>query len=344
VRMNRSRARVQARWVGLAVALGLLLAGCSQKLPQNALDPQGPIARREDHLWDLTFPIAVLVFVIVEGLIVFAILRFRDRGDGDVDGEPGPKQVHGNPPLEIALTIVPALILLVLAIPTLQAIIDLSHKPKGNPLEVNVSGHQFWWEFDYPSEAVVTATEMHIPTGRPVYLNLEAPDVIHSFWIPKLAGKKDVMPGRTNHMVLQADHPGVYNGQCAEFCGLSHANMRMRVVAQTPADFDTWVASQKAPPAAASEGAAKQGLTIFAAKGCVGCHTVDGVSLGKIGPNLTHLQQRTTFAGGIFDMTSQNLAAWLRNPPGMKPGSRMPNLGLTEDEVGNLVAYLETLK
>jgi cytochrome c oxidase subunit 2 len=179
----------------------------------------------------------------------------------------------------------------------------------------------------------------------PIEFTLESIDVIHSFWIPPLAGKTDVIPGRTNHMHFEADKPGTYLGQCTEFCGLSHANMRAVAIAHTPADFDAWVARQQAAAPTPAEGSeAATGLTAFNAKGCAGCHTVAGVSQGKVGPNLTHLQSRTTFAGSIFKMNEDNLRTWLSNPPGAKPGSVMPDLGLTGEEITQLIAYLETLK
>jgi cytochrome c oxidase subunit II len=329
-----------------AAALGLLLSACARDAPQDALKPDGPIARKQDHLWDLTFGIATVIFFVVIGLILFALFRFRARSDDDA-----PKQVHGNPRLEVTLTILPALLLAVVAVPTVGTIFDLAKKPSGDPLEVTVHGKLWWWELEYPKQDLRTANEMHIPAGRPIYLSLQSDNVIHSWWIPKLAGKRDVVPGRTNHMTIQADHPGTYMGQCAEFCGLSHANMRMRVIAQTPEDFDAWVTAQKADARSDQTGLAKAGRNLFlnrpdATQQCAGCHTVEGLegATGRVGPNLTHVSSRTTFAGGIFKRTPANLARWLRNPPGQKPGSKMPNLNLTEEEIQRLVAYLESLK
>jgi cytochrome c oxidase subunit 2 len=210
---------------------------------------------------------------------------------------------------------------------------------------VTVIGHQFWWEYRYTDLGVVAANELHMPTNRPVYLTLESADVIHSFWIPKLGGKHDVEPGRVSRISYTADKPGVYLGQCVEFCGLSHANMRLRGFAESPEDFDKWVAAQRTSAATPPTGsAAADGLTLFAAKGCSGCHTVGGVSTGQVGPNLTHVYSRSAFAGDTFDMTPDNLRMWLRDPPGVKPGSKMPNLGLSSSEITSLVAYLQTLK
>jgi cytochrome c oxidase subunit 2 len=330
---------MRRRFVVVVALAALLLTGCAEDAPLDALEPDGPFARKADRLWDLTFALAVFVFVVVEGLIIYAVIRFRRRGDDDA-----PRQVHGNTPVEITLTVLPAVLLAFVAVPTVATVFELSEEPRGE-LEVTVIGHQWWWEYDYGDLGVITANELHIPAGRPIQLSLESADVIHSFWIPKLAGKKDVMPGRTNELLMQADKPGVYVGNCAEFCGLSHANMRPSVVAHTAGEFEQWVAQQRAAAVDPNEGtAAGVGLDLFHAKGCAGCHTVDGVSQGEVGPNLTHLRSRRQFAAGIFEMTDQNLAAWLRDPPGEKPGSKMPNLGLSESEIANLVAYLRTLE
>ncbi|HVE90685.1 MAG TPA: cytochrome c oxidase subunit II [Actinomycetota bacterium] len=333
-------------------SLILLATACAKNAPYDTLSPEGPIARTQDALFKPVFWIAVVVFVLVEGALVYAMVRFRDRGQEGL-----PRQVHGSPKLEIAWTIAPALILAAIAVPTVVTIFDLSERQPGG-MKVNVIGHQWWWEYRYPDGGVVTATDLHIPTGRPVYLDLEAYEegpvattpakkdegVIHSFWPPKLAGKQDVVPGRVNRMTIQADRPGVYEGQCAEFCGLSHANMRLTVIAHSQQDFDRWLADQKRPAAQPSGGRAASGLQAFREKGCASCHAIGGVSEGLGGPNLTHLASRETFAGGTFRRTDENLEQWLRNPPGMKPGSKMPNLNLSQDEIDGLVAYLQTLK
>ena len=325
------------------LALGLLLSACANSsLRQDALDPQGPVARKEHHLILPVFAVAGLVFLLVEGLIIFSSVKYRRRSDND-----SPVQVHGNVKMELTWTILPAVTLVVIGIFTVGTIVQLDRIPKGpDVLRVTVTGHRWWWEYTYPDEHVVTANELHIPTGTQVAITLHSADVIHSFWPPKLAGKIDVIPNRENHMVINADHPGIYYGQCAEFCGISHANMRLRVIAHTPADFKAWVEHNAAPPdePAASDADAVTGKTLFRAKGCASCHTVDGFSAGIVGPNLTHLQQRAVFAGALFDMNDKNLRRWLRNPPAEKPGSIMPNLNLSEQEITSLIAYLDTLK
>ncbi len=343
---RRTRGWRQVGLAALAVALTFLTA-CTNEAPQSALDPEGPIARKQDQLWDLTFGMAVVVFFIVEAAIVYAVIRFRHRSDDE-----SPKQVHGHPRLEIALTILPAVMLAVVAVPTVTTIFDLARRPGPERLDVNVKGQLWWWELEYPKEKIVTANELHIPTNRPVYLSLSSDNVIHSWWIPKLAGKRDVMPGRVNHLTIEADRPGTYLGQCAEYCGLAHADMRMRVIAHTPDDFEAWVEAQQEEADQEPTGTlATAGRELFvnrpgATQQCGGCHTVAGLenASGRVGPNLTHLASRTTFAGGIFKRTPANMAAWLRNPPAEKPGSKMPNLELSEDEIEKLVAYLGTLR
>jgi cytochrome c oxidase subunit 2 len=349
----------------------LLGAACAKDAPQDVLEPQGPYGRKIDNLWNLVTIPAIIVFFLVLGLVVATVVRHRHR-----PGRPDPVQIHGNTRLEITWTVIPALLLLGVAIPTINTIFELSRDPKGDPLRVTVAGHVWWWEYRYEGLDLVTANELHIPTGRPVRLSLisretgfgpDANGVIHSYWVPRLTGKqdvvhaffvpgwdfkRDVVPGRTNHLTLQADKPGFYPGQCAEYCGLSHANMRLAVVAHSPADFDAWVAAQKQPaPAPAAGSAAERGLRVFTTKGCNGCHTIGGIkeAAGIQGPNLTHLKSRGKFAGYIFENTAENLKKWVADPPGMKPMAPernlgMPDLGLSPQEIEDVVAYLETLK
>jgi cytochrome c oxidase subunit 2 len=254
-------------------------------------------------------------------------------------------QIHGNSKFEIGWTVAPALILVVMGFATVGTIIRFNREPKGDAVQVTVIGHQWWWEYRYPGRGVTTANELHIPTGRDVRLTVTSADVIHNYWPPKLQGKIYAVPGRNARMTVQTDEEGTYFGECAEYCGLSHANMRLRVIAESPQDFERWVTAEAAaagqPPAGSLAG---DGATLFLNKGCGGCHTVNGVSSGRVGPNLTHFQARQTFAGAIFENNTQNLRAWLRNPPDEKPGSIMPDLNLTEDEITKLIAYLETLR
>jgi cytochrome c oxidase subunit 2 len=334
--------------VTVAVVLLFLLSACSRtQLPQDTFNAAGPEARKINSLFWPVFWIAVGVFFLVEGLLVFALVRFRRRPGAGI-----PKQVHGNRRLELTWTIIPALLLLGVAFPTVGTIFSLARKPAG-ALDITVTGHQWWWQVDYPSLKVTTANEIHIPVGQPVYVTVTSVDVIHSFWIPRLAGKQDLEPGRMNHLTIEASEAGTYLGQCAEYCGFSHANMRLRVMAQAPTDFEAWTAAQAQPattPIAGSMAAA--GMDLFQngrfASGlqCTGCHTINGLegASGIVGPNLTHFADRTTFAGATFANTSENLDGWLHDPPALKPGADMPNLGLSQAQIDELIAYLESLK
>lgn len=335
--------------------LAFLASACSAHAPQDYLKPEGPVARDEGNLWNLTFWIATAVFVIVEGLIVYAMWRFRARPDRRA------KQFHGNPRLEFVLVLVPSLILAGIAIPTVRTVFSVAAKPTGsNVLHVTVTAHQFWWQYDYSDYGFSTANELHIPTGRPVYFTLKGADVIHSFWVPKLAGKQDVVPGHVNHLHFSAPSTGVYLGQCTEYCGVSHANMRNRVYAQDPSDFQTWVRAQEQDANIPKKGAAATGAKLFLAgsdgKGtfpggpaCVNCHAVNGLENagtrpGLIGPDLTHLWSRHTFAGASFVKTPANIRRWLEDPSALKPGVLMPRLGLTRTQIDSLLAFLEDLK
>ena len=331
-------------------ALTLLLGACGKtEQPQNVLDPKAPIARQLDDLWNPVFAISVVIFVLVEVLVVFVAIRYRRRGDAD-----NPKQIHGNNVLEIGWTITPFLILVVVAVLTVVNIGKLEAIPKGSDVvRVNVTGHQWWWEFNYPADGITTANEMHLPVGKRIDVRLTSVDVIHSFWPPKLAGKLDVIPNRVNHMEIKTEgvEPGTYWGQCAEYCGLSHANMRLKVVVETEADFAAWQADQTTAPNLdlAADSPAASGKDLFRIKGCGGCHAIDGYTAGTVGPNLTHFMSRKTFAGAIFANNTEELKAWLRNPPKQKPmmpdnGMGMPNLNLAENEISDLIAFLQTLR
>lgn len=381
------RSRLTA-W-GTVVLLGLLLGACGigdtgGDLPQDALNPtDGSVAQTLDRLWNYVFPIAVAVFVLVEGLLLFVLFRFRARGDETEL----PKQVAGNTKLEIGWTAAPAVVLALIAVPTVGTIFALS-EVGADPIHVRVIAKQYFWEFEYldPDEkGVVTATQLHIPVNRPVQLDMQsvsaqvtynpvavqgevegvaeneqprgqvAQGVIHSFWVPRLAGKQDVIPGHTRRLVLQTAEEGLYLGQCAEFCGLSHANMKLSVVAESPESFEAWINSQAAAAQPAEGGDVAEGEELFTTKTCVGCHAIEGYpdpetgervpveEQARIGPNLTHFNSRPNFAGGIFENNDDALERWLRNPPEVKPGAQMPNLQLTDDEISSLIAYLRSL-
>lgn len=352
-------ARQRFNAAALAAAIALTASACAKDAPQDYLQPEGPVARQLDRLWDPVFAIATGVFVLVNVLLLIVIVRFRRRSDDDA-----PVQTHGNAKAELAWTIAPAVVLAAVGFLTVGTIFDINERPAGADVEsVKVIGHQWWWEYQYKEYDVVTANELVIPVGAPVDLELTSDDVIHSFWPPKLAGKVDTIPGRTNYMTLQADKPGTYWGQCGEYCGESHGWMRLRVVALSPADFQQWVRDQKqeqpevlaageaAPQAEEGVALSKEqqvaaGYSIFQGTGgCAGCHTIQGTpAAGRIGPNLTHLFSRRTFAGSILDLNEENLRKWLRDPQEQKPGNKMQIRKLTEDEITQLIAYLETLK
>jgi cytochrome c oxidase subunit 2 len=353
----------KAKFLLVPVVL-LALTSCneSKRLPQDSLDPKGYYARVADNLWNLVFPIAVFVFFLVQLLVLWLVIRYRRKSDDE-----SPKQVHGNTKMEIGWTILPALLLAFVGVQSIQALWKLSDRPAAstNPVHVQVIGHQWWWEFSYPKRAVYnkstdsyketpcidistdcvrSANELVIPVGRPVDVQIQSKDVIHSFWVPSLAGKMDATVGQSNYLTLKAEKPGEYFGQCAEFCGLSHANMRFRVRALTAKNYEAWWNNQLLGPANPTDTAAQAGAVLFTQKGCAGCHMINGVSKGNVGPNLTHFDSRHRFAGSLFVNNTKNLRSWLRDPPEEKPGSLMPNLNLTEDEITNLIAYLQQLK
>jgi cytochrome c oxidase subunit II len=322
----------------------LLLSGCTGD-PQDTLTHDGDVSSRITDLFMLTFWMAVVVFVLVEFGLIFILFRYRRRPNQ----EGLPPQVHGSTPLEIGWTIVPAVILAALAIPTVRDIRFLSDVPE-NPLEVNVTAQQWWWAFEYPEQNVVTADEMYIPVGRPVRVTLQSRDVIHSFWVPKLAGKTDVVPSnnprqKLNTMWFNAREPGRYSGQCAEFCAESHAKMKFTVVAVPEDEFNTWIQQQQ-QPAPTPTGAALQGQQVFNGLPCIACHAINGnpQAIGEIGPNLTHFASREHFAGAWLANTPENLYDWLKDPPAIKPGSKMPNYNLTDEQINALIAYLQSLR
>lgn len=341
-------------WVSMCV---VTLAGCSGQYPQTTFYPGSGYAGDLANLFVLIFGLAVIVFLLVQGALIYTVIRFRAR-----PGAPDPKPIHGHTTLEIGWTLAPAFIISLIAIPTVREIWQEALAEPENPVVVDVIGHQWWWEFNYPALGVRTANELHLPQGRPVVLNMTSADVIHSFWAPGLAGKRDVMMGRTTRLSFTPDSTGEYMGQCAEFCGESHANMRLKVMVDAAEDFDAWVAAQTAPPVSADSMStlAQQGFELFrtpktpAPHSCLACHWVTGVTFGVAGPNLTHLGSRTTLAGGVLVNNAENLARWLRDPAEVKPGMGdlthsgtiigMPDVTLTEDEISALVAYLQALR
>jgi cytochrome c oxidase subunit 2 len=347
------RARAARRGAPFALLLVALLvampafAGVATH-PQTTMDPHSEFG---DWLNSLFFQITwweVGIFVVVAGWLLLAIIRFRAHPDR----HPA-RDVHGHTLLEFGWTLAPAVVLAFIAVPTVRTIFRTQAPAAANALHVRVVGHQWWWEFQYPELGIVTANELHLPLGRTADFELTSADVIHSFWLPALGGKRDLEPGRVNHLWFTPKKEGMFPGQCAEFCGASHANMRMRAFVETPEQFDAWAAAQKGGPAVTAPtdttagtatGDAAAGAKVFATGLCVTCHTVQSVSAGVIGPNLTHVGSRTTIAGGTLANTPENMARWLKDPPAAKPGALMPNLGLNDTQISSLVAYLESLK
>jgi cytochrome c oxidase subunit 2 len=324
----------------------ILIAGCAgsdSAHPMSTMAPRSDLANwcygmfMEITAWDL------LILAIVIVAFILAVFVFSTRV-----GEAGPPtSVSSDLKLEIAWTLGPALILLFISIPTVRLIFRTQPRyPVANALPITVVAHQWWWEFHYDDGSKVkTANELHIPAERPIHLDLVSNDVIHSFWVPSLGGKRDVVPGQVNQIDLIATVPGEYYGQCAEFCGISHANMRFRIFVDKPDDFAMWKKSQAEPGAIAAEATpASRGAQVFADSPCTTCHTISGVSKGYVGPDLTHLASRTTIAAGLLANNPKELTAWIEHPSEIKPGAEMPDFGLSGDDLNDLVAYLESLK
>jgi cytochrome c oxidase subunit 2 len=290
--------------------------------------------------------VTAVIFVVVAGFTVFSIVRFRRRGD---EPELEPPQVYGSPRIELAWTVVPFLIVVVLFLVTARYIWSIERRPQEpGSLEITVVGHQWWWEVRYPKLGIVTANELHVPvndtaTPAPTFITLESVDVIHSFWVPQLSGKMDVIPNKTNRVWIEPLTAGIYVGQCAEYCGLEHALMLLTVVVEPRERFDRWVADQQAT--ARDDPAGRRGRELFASLACINCHTIRGTPAnGVFGPDLTHLMSRRTIAAGAAGNTPKDLRAWIDNPSTLKPGALMPAMKLSRDEVDQLTAYLGTLQ
>lgn len=343
--MRSLRSKGSRLFLVLIASLVLVALTACASTPQDILTPFSPAAAETANLFLIVFWAAVLIFILVEGLLVWFVFRYQRRA-----ADEHPEQYHGNTRLEITWTIIPALILVVVFALTIRSMISVGPtNPPGKGTPLRVVGHQWWWEIQYPDAKVITATELHMPAGQVMNLVLNSDNVIHSFWVPSIMGKTDVVPGHDNTTWLLTDQLGTYHGQCAEFCGTQHANMLFRVVVQSPADFQAWLTQQQQPPVEPAAGSVEaQGKAIFLnpEKKCIGCHTINGTNaLGVTGPNLTHIMTRSCFAGCMFQLTHDNLTRWLTDAQAMKPGSLMKNYGpLTPDDIVALTAYLESLK
>jgi cytochrome c oxidase subunit 2 len=328
----------------LLSAAGALLAGCAGR--QTALDPGGPQAGRLFSLTLFLVITASVVFVLVMTALALALLRARRRAEAEV-GAAAEQRARRTVLAAVGVSLAILLVFLVTSFLTgrAYAITPLG----GRPLQISVVGHQWWWEVQYQdsvsSRSLSTANEIHIPVGRTVVLKLTSQDVIHSFWVPNLAGKKDLVPGYSTTTWLRADHPGVYRGQCAEFCGMQHANMALLVVAEPPADFARWYDRQLADNLPPTDTLEKTGKNVFMGHACVLCHTIRGTDAGgRVGPELTHLATRMTLAAGTVPNNRGWLGGWVMDPQGIKPGAKMPPNDLRSDELQALLAYLQSLR
>ncbi len=360
---HRVRRRVPA--LLLVAAATLALGGCFGDGLQTTIDPKSDSTRIIQNVYALVTWIDVGIFIVVFVPLIYALFRFREK-----KGQGIPKQVHGNVLLEIAWTLIPAVLLIFIAVPTWVGIFRAYSAPAEDALEVEAIGHQWWWEFRYPEQGIVTASQMVVPVGRPLEIRLRSADVIHSFWIPRLGGKRDVNPiprvpeGETprhqNRISITIEEPGEYMGQCAEYCGTSHAIMRMLAVAVEPAAFDAWVdamaAGAPSPDSAAAEADALvvEGRDVFMRSSCIACHAIAGTNArGVIGPNLTAFGDRWSVGSGRLDNTSANLADWIAHAPELKKGvimpgtdvgaGGMPPTNLTDEQIRAVAAYLSSL-
>jgi cytochrome c oxidase subunit II len=341
-----------SRFVVLSVFL-FLLSACSNiaispPISPNSLNPQGPAAAHIAALWWVMLTLGAIIFLVVIGLLLAVFLRGK-RATSDTPAEIENLDEGRRWPI-VGGILLPLVVLTVVfgySIFTLAAV----ENPYGKPdVQIEVVGRRWWWEVKYPDEGVVTANEIHIPVGKPVEIKLQTADVIHSFWVPELHGKMDLIPKRINKIVIQADKPGVYRGECAEFCGLQHAHMGFMVVAQSQADYDSWVQAQSQSAAQPADPVAQQGQQVFMSAGCVFCHTVRGLDDKQIdrsgidlGPDLTHLDSRLTIAGASLTKNRGNLAGWVVDAQHVKPGSLMPEMHMNSEDLQALLAYLESL-
>jgi len=347
-------------WRGLLMAVaalpGTLCAQPSLEEPsqrfraiQNIFDPLSKPAELINDTARLTLLICLVIFIIVGGLLLYAVIRYRRRGPEDDATEPS--QVYGSAAIELAWTIPPILIVILLVLVTARTVGEIQNPqfPK-DPLQLRIIGHRFWWELQYPAYGVTAANEIHVPvsylpsTPRPVQMLLDSADVAHGWWVPQLNGKLWVVPNHRNIMWIQPTVLGIYPGNCTVLCGDQHANMLIRVTVESPEDFEKWIAGQKAP--AVADPTVEDGRKEFIENSCGTCHRIAGTSAanGVFGPDLTHFMSRQTLGSGVADNNDENLRSWLRDPQVLKPGCLMPNMKLDDKEVDLIFAYLKTLK
>lgn len=331
-------------WSSLAMQTPSGLAAGSTSI----FEPAGTPAHSIFHLSLLVLGITGSIFLVVGGLLTYAVIRYRHRAD-DPNAQQEPAQIYGSTQIELSWTVIPILIVVMLFLATARIIFATQDAPKpAAALDVTVIGHQFWWEYRYPKYGIVTANELHIPVSdpkhpTPTYLSMSSADTDHSFWVPRLAGKIDVIPNRVNTLWLDPDAAGLYLGQCAQYCGTQHAHMLIRVYADTPAAFAAWIKHQQQP--ATEDPGVAEGRAVFQHNACISCHAVNGtVATGQFGPDLTHLASRDTIASGAIPLTTANVHAFVDNPNNLKPGSLMPPMHLSAHDLDAVTAYLMSLK
>ena len=329
-----------------ASALSAVVPSGSSGHGTNIFSPASTPAKSIADLSDFVLVITGIIFVVVFVLLAYSVVKFRARVK---DAGREPAQVYGSTQIELAWTIIPILIVVVLVLATARVIHALQDAPMpASAVEVTVIGHQFWWEYRYPRLGVVTANELHIPVSdpthpTPTFLQLLSADTDHSFWVPELAGKTDLIPNHPNRMWMDPERTGIFVGQCAQYCGTQHAKMLLRVSVDSPEDFAEWVREQQLP--AVTDERVAAGKRVFETTACINCHSINGtVANGRFGPDLTHLMSRTTLAAGAAPNTPENLRLWIQNPEAIKRGSLMPAMKLSDSDLDVLVGYLETLR
>jgi cytochrome c oxidase subunit II len=336
----------------LLVVTALIINGCGGASIQTSLNPAGPQSTRLNHLWWFMFWVCAVVFALVMVSLVTAVIK---RADATQPAQPPILALSANAEQRkrnvvlaaVAITIVVLFTFLIVSFTAGRSMTaELGHK---NALTIEITGHQWWWEVRYQdpsaSNMFTTANEIHIPVGVPVYFDLKASDVIHSFWVPNLTGKKDLIPGKNNTIWLQADKPGVYRGQCAEYCGLQHAHMALWIVAESQDDFNTWHQNQVQTSVAPASDTQQRGQQVFLSSACVMCHAINGTPAGSnIGPNLTHVASRNTIAAATLANNREHLQQWIVDSQSIKPGNKMPQNNLSSENLNALLDYLQSLK
>jgi cytochrome c oxidase subunit II len=333
----------------IGIFLAARLCGAQSSTPNpipNIFEPHSTPADSIDELSRFVLIITAVIFLVVFSLLAFAVVKFGKRAS---DNDREPPQVYGSNQIELAWTVIPVLIVVILFLASARVIHGIQDMPKpSTAVDVTAIGHQFWWEFRYPGLGVVTANELHIPVSEatrptPTFLKLLSADTDHSFWVPQLAGKTDLIPNRVNNMWLDPHRTGIFLGQCAQYCGTQHAKMLLLVSVDSREDFEAWVRAQRQP--ANHDEKENAGRRVFETTACINCHAIGGTAAnGRFGPDLTHLMSRRTIASGAAENTTEYLRLWIENPDAIKPGSLMPAMQLTDNDLDAVVRYLETLK